>query len=86
MALHIRGQLLRVIKNVSWSSSGKSLGLRYLVIMRKRKRVHHSWFTGFPGDLDVSVTYTLAAEGVLRTEMEAIARSKATPVSLAQHT
>lgn len=41
--------------------------------------------TGFPGDLDVSVTYTLSSDCELRTEMEAKPGNKATPVSLAQH-
>ncbi|EFJ10082.1 hypothetical protein SELMODRAFT_159754 [Selaginella moellendorffii] len=40
---------------------------------------------GFPGELDVSVTYALH-ENELRVEMRAVPASKQTPVSLAQHT
>eukprot|EP01018_Ginkgo_biloba_P037773 Gb_09747 [translate_table: standard] len=40
---------------------------------------------GFPGDLDVSVTYKLGHRE-LRVDMKAIPRNKPTPVSLAQHT
>jgi aldose 1-epimerase len=42
--------------------------------------------TGFPGDLDVYVTYQLAPPYVLRVHMNATAANKATPVNLAQHT
>jgi len=45
----------------------------------------HDGEQGFPGDLDVSVTYTLSSDCELRTEMEAKPGNKATPVSLAQH-
>ncbi|XP_066348895.1 uncharacterized protein [Miscanthus floridulus] len=41
---------------------------------------------GFPGDLDVYVTYQLASPYVLRVHMNATAVNKATPVNLAQHT
>lgn len=41
---------------------------------------------GFPGVLDVYATYTLSGPGELTLEMKAIPRTKATPVSLAQHT
>ncbi|KAH7434053.1 hypothetical protein KP509_07G098600 [Ceratopteris richardii] len=41
---------------------------------------------GFPGDVDVSITYTLSGDFELRTEMEALPINKATPISLAQHT
>lgn len=41
---------------------------------------------GFPGDLDVSVTYTLEAPYILDVKMSALAINKATPVNLAQHT
>lgn len=40
---------------------------------------------GFPGDLEVAVTYTLS-DSELYTEMSAKAGSKATPVNLASHT
>ncbi|XP_062221103.1 uncharacterized protein LOC133920504 [Phragmites australis] len=40
---------------------------------------------GFPGDLDVYVTYQLSAPYVLSVRMNATARSKATPVNLAHH-
>lgn len=43
------------------------------------------FWTGYPGDLDVSVTYTLSSDCELRTEMEAKPVNKATPVNLAQH-
>ncbi|KQJ82953.1 aldose 1-epimerase [Brachypodium distachyon] len=41
---------------------------------------------GFPGDLDVYVTYELSSPYVLRVRMNATALDKATPVNLAQHT
>eukprot|EP01018_Ginkgo_biloba_P037776 Gb_09745 [translate_table: standard] len=41
---------------------------------------------GFPGDLDVSATYTLQEDMELRLDMKAIPRNKLTPVSLVQHT
>lgn len=45
----------------------------------------HDGEQGYPGDLDVSVTYTLSSDCELRTEMEAKPVNKATPVNLAQH-
>jgi aldose 1-epimerase len=41
---------------------------------------------GFPGDVDVSVTYILSGDYELRTEIRAIPLNKSTPISLAQHT
>ncbi|KAL4197728.1 hypothetical protein AMTRI_Chr04g189730 [Amborella trichopoda] len=41
---------------------------------------------GFPGDLDVSVTYKLVGDLQISVSMEAIPRNKPTPVNLAQHT
>ncbi|KAL6845745.1 hypothetical protein ACP4OV_024320 [Aristida adscensionis] len=41
---------------------------------------------GFPGELDVYVTYQLSSPYVLSVHMNATALSKATPVNLAQHT
>eukprot|EP00252_Welwitschia_mirabilis_P020724 TRINITY_DN5134_c0_g1_i1.p1 TRINITY_DN5134_c0_g1~~TRINITY_DN5134_c0_g1_i1.p1 ORF type:complete len:342 (+),score=59.38 TRINITY_DN5134_c0_g1_i1:127-1152(+) len=41
---------------------------------------------GYPGDLDVSATYTLCGDLELRLDMEAVPKNKTTPVSLAQHT
>ncbi|KAL6650841.1 hypothetical protein ACP70R_009766 [Stipagrostis hirtigluma subsp. patula] len=41
---------------------------------------------GFPGDLDVYVTYQLSSPYVLSVHMNATALNKATPVNLAQHT
>lgn len=41
---------------------------------------------GMPGDLDVSVTYTLSGDNEMKTVMEARSTSAATPVSLAHHT
>lgn len=46
----------------------------------------HDGEQGFPGDLDVSATYTLSGNLELRLDMEAVPRNKPTPVSLAQHT
>lgn len=43
-------------------------------------------FTGFPGDLSVTVGYTLVGDKQLRVTMKAKALNKATPVNLAQHT
>ncbi|CAK9230652.1 unnamed protein product [Sphagnum troendelagicum] len=40
---------------------------------------------GFPGDVDVSVRYTLVSGSELRTHMEARPLSRSTPISLAQH-
>lgn len=40
---------------------------------------------GFPGDLDVYVTYKITAAYELSITMEATARTKATPVNLLQH-
>ncbi|KAJ9561995.1 hypothetical protein OSB04_007155 [Centaurea solstitialis] len=41
---------------------------------------------GFPGDLDVTVTYSLVGKYKLSVKMEAKPKHKATPVNLAQHT
>ncbi|KAL5992179.1 hypothetical protein ACLOJK_013094 [Asimina triloba] len=41
---------------------------------------------GFPGDLDVSVTYKIVGDYDLKVLMRAKALNKATPVNLAQHT
>ncbi|KAL6650840.1 hypothetical protein ACP70R_009765 [Stipagrostis hirtigluma subsp. patula] len=41
---------------------------------------------GFPGDLDVYVTYQLSSSYELSVHMNATALNKATPVNLAQHT
>ncbi|XP_058084217.1 uncharacterized protein LOC131231885 [Magnolia sinica] len=41
---------------------------------------------GFPGDLDVSVTYKLVGDYDMSVIMKAKARNKPTPVNLAQHT
>ncbi|KAH9295393.1 hypothetical protein KI387_038981, partial [Taxus chinensis] len=51
------------------------------------KFVYHSFDgeEGFPGDLDVSATYTISGDMELTLEMEAIPRNKATPVSLINH-
>lgn len=40
---------------------------------------------GFPGALDVYVTYTISSDYELHVSMEANALNKATPVNLAQH-
>ncbi|CAN6454730.1 unnamed protein product [Victoria cruziana] len=41
---------------------------------------------GFPGDVDVSVTYQIVGDYMLSVVMRAQPRNKATPVNLAQHT
>ncbi|KAG6532379.1 galactose mutarotase-like isoform X2 [Zingiber officinale] len=41
---------------------------------------------GYPGDLSVTAKYSLPSSTSLKLEMEAVPASKATPVSLAQHT
>ncbi|KAJ4707487.1 Aldose 1-epimerase [Melia azedarach] len=41
---------------------------------------------GFPGDLDITVSYSLSGENELSVSMKAKAKKKATPVNLAQHT
>ncbi|XP_052176719.1 uncharacterized protein LOC127791029 [Diospyros lotus] len=46
----------------------------------------HDGEDGFPGDLEVSVTYVLIETNKLGIKMEAQALSKATPVNLASHT
>lgn len=49
--------------------------------------VYHSFHgeEGFPGDVDVSVTYRLSGDFELSTEIEAIPNNKTTPINLAQH-
>jgi aldose 1-epimerase len=42
-------------------------------------------FAGFPGDLDVYVTYQLGTLYELRAWMNATAMNKATPVNLVNH-
>ncbi|CAI0548251.1 unnamed protein product [Linum tenue] len=41
---------------------------------------------GYPGDVTVTATYTLASTNTLRLDMEAVPKNKPTPISLAQHT
>ncbi|XP_056168910.1 uncharacterized protein LOC115688124 [Syzygium oleosum] len=45
----------------------------------------HNGEEGFPGDLQVSVTYTILSDNHLSISMKAKALNKATPVNLAQH-
>lgn len=45
-----------------------------------------SSFTGFPGDLNVTVGYSLIGDKKLRVTMKAKALNKPNPVNLAQHT
>ncbi|MCO5614507.1 hypothetical protein L7F22_068790 [Adiantum nelumboides] len=49
--------------------------------------VYHSFDgeEGFPGEVDVSVTYRLSGDFELCTEMEAVPLNKSTPINLAQH-
>ncbi|CAI0548254.1 unnamed protein product [Linum tenue] len=42
--------------------------------------------SGYPGDVTVTATYTLASTNTLRLDMEAVPKNKPTPISLAQHT
>jgi aldose 1-epimerase len=48
-------------------------------------RTHLIGFAGFPGDLDVYVTYQLSQPYQLSARMNATALNKATPVNLANH-
>lgn len=41
---------------------------------------------GYPGDVSVTVRYSLLPSAILKLEMEAIPLNRATPISLAQHT
>ncbi|EEF31898.1 galactose mutarotase [Ricinus communis] len=46
----------------------------------------HDGEEGYPGDLSVTATYSLASSTTMRLDMEAVPKDKATPVNLAQHT
>jgi len=50
-----------------------------------RKKHNDTCFVGFPGDLDVYVTYQLSSPHHLIARMNATALNKATPVNLANH-
>lgn len=41
---------------------------------------------GYPGDVNVTATYTLTSSTTMRLDMEAMPENKPTPISLAQHT
>ncbi|KAK9271725.1 hypothetical protein L1049_002088 [Liquidambar formosana] len=41
---------------------------------------------GYPGDVTVTATYTLTSGTTMRLDMEAVPKTKPTPVNLAQHT
>nr|CAD1841046.1 unnamed protein product [Ananas comosus var. bracteatus] len=41
---------------------------------------------GYPGDVDVTATYSLPSATTLKLEMEAVPLNKPTPINLAQHT
>jgi len=73
---------LRGFDNVLWKVKEYRGGRRPSV-----KFTYHSFDgeQGFPGDLDVSVTYTISGDMELRLDYEAIPRNKATPVSLTTH-
>ncbi|THG18685.1 hypothetical protein TEA_022494 [Camellia sinensis var. sinensis] len=42
--------------------------------------------TGYPGDVSITVTYTLTSSTTMRLDMEAVPENKPTPINLAQHT
>lgn len=47
------------------------------------------WFflwSGYPGDVIVTATYTLTSSKTLRLDMEAVPKNKTTPINLAHHT
>ncbi|XP_057951336.1 uncharacterized protein LOC131146069 [Malania oleifera] len=46
----------------------------------------HDGEEGYPGDLTVTVTYSLSSSTTMRLDMEAVPENKPTPISLAQHT
>ncbi|ERM94076.1 aldose 1-epimerase [Amborella trichopoda] len=46
----------------------------------------HDGEQGYPGDLNITATYSLPGPMTLRLDMESIPENKPTPISLAQHT
>ncbi|KAK6927838.1 Aldose 1-/Glucose-6-phosphate 1-epimerase [Dillenia turbinata] len=46
----------------------------------------HDGEEGYPGDVTIIATYTLASSTSLRLDMEAVPENKPTPINLAQHT
>uniref|UniRef100_A0A5B7BLG2 Aldose 1-epimerase n=1 Tax=Davidia involucrata TaxID=16924 RepID=A0A5B7BLG2_DAVIN len=46
----------------------------------------HDGEEGYPGDVTVTATYTLTSSTTMRLDMEAMPKSKPTPINLAQHT
>ncbi|KAF8378607.1 hypothetical protein HHK36_029955 [Tetracentron sinense] len=42
--------------------------------------------SGYPGDVNVTATYTLTSSTSMRLDMEAVPKNKPTPINLAQHT
>ncbi|CAN0897420.1 Galactose mutarotase [Linum grandiflorum] len=46
----------------------------------------HDGEQGYPGDVTVTATYTLASSNAMRLDMEAVPKNKPTPINLAQHT
>ncbi|XP_057829401.2 uncharacterized protein LOC131040480 [Cryptomeria japonica] len=73
---------IRGFDKVLWTAKEKKWG-KYTSIQFTYHS--HDGEQGFPGDLDVSATYTLGYNK-LRLDMKAVARNKPTPVNLVQHT
>jgi len=73
---------LRGFDNVLWEVKEQRSGRKPSI-----KFTYHSFDgeQGFPGDLDVSATYTISGDMELRLDMEAKSRNKATPVNLINH-
>ncbi|CAL5326884.1 unnamed protein product [Camellia sinensis] len=46
----------------------------------------HDGEEGYPGDVSITVTYTLTSSTTMRLDMEAVPENKPTPINLAQHT
>ncbi|KAA8530667.1 hypothetical protein F0562_005399 [Nyssa sinensis] len=46
----------------------------------------HDGEEGYPGDVTVTATYTLTSSTTMKLDMEAVPKSKPTPINLAQHT
>eukprot|EP00262_Sarcandra_glabra_P010415 TRINITY_DN25698_c0_g1_i1.p1 TRINITY_DN25698_c0_g1~~TRINITY_DN25698_c0_g1_i1.p1 ORF type:complete len:340 (-),score=45.39 TRINITY_DN25698_c0_g1_i1:332-1351(-) len=46
----------------------------------------HDGEEGYPGDVNITATYSLTSGTTLRLDMEAVPENKPTPISLAQHT
>ncbi|XP_072988528.1 uncharacterized protein [Typha latifolia] len=69
----------KVLWEVSEYNNGEIPSITFMHHSRDRKE-------GYPGDVSVTATYSLPSDMMLKLDMEAVAKSKATPISLAQHT